>query len=165
MNLQRSFLTLFSIGYTPKYSKEIVIVVATIVGISILYSMGEETLSMLILASSIISIFEIKKYLESTKENNSNSIVIDIVIGIWLVLLSAYATIPILSYPYATEISIGVAMMTFYMIDRWKPSTIGWLYFHVQGGLGIIGSAILSGIASGFMTIAILRLLDTLIKP
>jgi phosphatidylglycerophosphatase A len=164
MNLQRVFLTFFYIGYAPKYTKDIAIVVASIVGMITLYSMGEETLSMLILASSIISIFEIKKYLQSSEDSDLDNIVIDVVIGIWLTLLSAYSTIPMLSYPYATEIAIVVAMVTFYAIDRWKPSTIGWLYYHIQGGLGIIGSAILSGIASGFMTIAILKLIDILIK-
>ncbi len=161
MTMQKLFLTFFGAGTNPKYSEFITLGLALPIGIALLYTMGEETLFMVILVVGIIAIFEINKYenalLAANADSSSiNEIVIDKVVGLWLSLLIPYTTALSLGYPYAQELALFFSFISFYLFDTWKPSTIGWIAKNVKGGLGKVGSAILSGFASGFLTIVIL---------
>lgn len=150
MTIQKLFLTFFGTGLSPKYPEIISIVTALLMGVALLQTMGLETLAMLTLALSIIAIFEINKY------DNSSEIVVDKAVGIWFVLLVAYPTAISLSYPYALELAILFSFGSFWLFDSWKPSTIGWIRNNVKGGLGMIGSSVLAGFAGGFLTITLL---------
>ena len=160
MTLQKLFLTFFGAGLSPKYPMITALAAAFVSGIAILYTMGMETLFMIILAVSIIGIFEINKYLNSTAQDKKggqpNIIVIDKAAGMWLSLLIPYTTALTLSFPYAQEFALLFSFASFCLFDIWKPSTIGWISRNVNGGLGMIGSSLLAGFAGGFLTIVIL---------
>jgi len=161
MSIQKLFLTFFGTGENPKYAEYLTLGLALLIGTILLYAMGPETLSIVILAVGIIAIFEIDKY-ENTllasgqKESQPDMIVIDKVTGLWLSLLIPYTTVFSLSYPYVQELAIFFSLISFYLFDTWKPSTIGWLAKNVTGGLGKVGSSALAGFAAGFLTIIIL---------
>jgi len=154
MNIQKLFLSFLGTGLSPRYPETTAMVSALLLGTVILYTMGPESLFMLIFAVAIIAIFEINKYLKNNEENSG--IVIDKVAGIWLSLLIPYSTAASLSIPYAMELSTLFSFASFMLFDSWKPSTIAWLKNNVEGGLGMIGSSILSGIAGGFLAIVLL---------
>ena len=161
MTMQKLFLTFFGAGTSPKYSEIITLGLALPIGIALLYTMGEETLFMMILIAGVIAIFEINKYenallVDNTDSSSTNEIVIDKVVGLWLSLLIPYTTALSLGFPYVQELALFFSFISFYLFDTWKPSTIGWIVKNVEGGLGKIGSATLSGFAAGFLTIVIL---------
>ena len=158
MTLQKLFITFLGTGLSPKFPEIVATLTALIIGVILLHTMGMETLFMLILAVSIIGIFEINKYDDSL----SSEVVIDDAVGMWLALLIPYTTALSLSYPYVQELGIFFSFASFCLFVTWNPSTIGWIKQNVKGGLGIIGSAALAGFAGGFLTIVILLGIDKL---
>ena len=157
MQLQRLFLTFFGLGNSPKYPKLTTMIIAMISGLVILYYMGLETLSMLTVAGAIIALFEINKYYNNTQKESRYTIVIDRVVGIWLMLLIIQPTLTALNYPFVVAIALFVGLLSYWFFDTKKPSTIGWLYHNLKGGLGIITSMLLTAFAAGFLTIVVLR--------
>lgn len=158
MTLQKLFITFLGTGLSPKYPEIVASLTALIIGVILLHTMGMETLFMLVLAVSVIGVFEINKY----DDPLSSEVVIDDAIGMWLALLVPYTTVLSLSYPYAQELGIFFSFASFLLFMTWKPSTIGWIKQNIKGGLGIIGSAVLAGFAAGFLTVAILLGIDKL---
>ncbi|HHH37693.1 MAG TPA: phosphatidylglycerophosphatase A, partial [Epsilonproteobacteria bacterium] len=163
MSMRKLFLTFFGTGLSPVYPRLIAMLVALVSGVAILYTMGMETLFMLALAVSLIGIFEINQYQRAQNieafndyKDEDGTIVIDKAAGIWFSLLIPYTTALSLSYPYALELSVVFSFASFWFFDHRKPSTIGWIARNVIGGLGVMGSAILSGFAGGFLTIILL---------
>ncbi len=161
MTIQKLFLTFFGTGENPKYAEYLTLGLALPIGAILLYAIGPETLSIIILAIGIVAVFEINKYenalLASDQEKSqADVIVIDKVTGLWLSLLIPYTTVLSLSYPYAQELALFFGLISFYLFDTWKPSTIGWIAKNVTGGLGKVGSSALAGFAAGFLTIVIL---------
>ena len=158
MTLQKLLITFFGTGLSPKSPEIVATLTALILGVIILHTMGIETLFMLVLAVSVIAVFEINKY----DDPLSSEVVIDDATGMWLALLVPYTTALSVSYPYAQELSLFFSFASFLLFMAWKPSTIGWIKQNVKGGLGIIGSAVLAGFAAGFLTIVILLGIDKL---
>ena len=158
MTLQRLFVTFLGTGLSPKSPDIAATLLALIIGVILLHTVGMETLFMLILAVSIIGIFEISKY----DNPHSGEIVIDDAVGMWLALLIPYTTALSVSYPYAQELGIFFSFASFLLFMIWRPSTIGWIEKNVKGGLGVVGSAALAGFAGGFLTVAILLGIDKL---
>ena len=160
MTIQKLFLTFMGTGLSPKYPEIVTTTVALLLGIALLHTVGMETLFMATLAVALISIFEINKYLnaqpEPFEEAEKNGIVIDKAAGVWLTLLISWSTALSLSFPYAQELAAFFSFVSFLLFDSWKPSTIGWISRNVKGGLGVVGSAVLSGFAGGFLTVVIL---------
>jgi len=158
MTLQKLFLTFLGTGLSPKSPDIAATLLALVTGAILLDAVGMETLFMLIIAVSIIGIFEINKY----DDPHSSEIVIDDAAGMWLALLVPYTTALSVSYPYAQELGIFFSFASFCLFMTWKPSTIGWIRQNVKGGLGVMGSAVLAGFAGGFLTVAILLGIDKL---
>lgn len=158
MTLQKLFITFLGTGLSPKSPEIVASLTALIIGVILLHTMGMETLFMLVLAVSVIGVFEINKY----DDPLSSEVVIDDATGMWLALLVPYTTVLSLSYPYAQELGIFFSFTSFLLFMTWKPSTIGWIKQNIKGGLGIIGSAVLAGFAAGFLTVAILLGIDKL---
>jgi len=168
MTIQKLFLTFFGTGLAPKYPESTAAAVALILGLVLLYILGVETLFMITLAVALIGIFEINKYLnaqpEPPKERSLDGVVIDKAAGVWLSLLISWSAAYSYTFLYAQELAIFFSLASFLLFDNWKPSTIGWITRNVKGGLGIIGSAILSGFAGGFLTIVILMGLEKIFQ-
>ena len=148
------FVTLFGIG-KQKNASLIASILALPVAFLILRYLGMETLFMLTLVVSIIGVFESNKYL--AQENSSKEeIVIDDLAGTFMsimIILPTAATLPFAQAPLAGLVLASVAYLLFAL---WKPSTIGWLYRELKGGLGIILSGILAGIAGGLLGVVVL---------
>ncbi|SFV50831.1 Phosphatidylglycerophosphatase A [hydrothermal vent metagenome] len=163
MDMQKLLLTFFNCGEVDSYPRFTTIAVAVAIAFGTIYLMGAETLSMLTLGAIVISIFEINKYQERVEEESRYRITIDTAIGIWIAILVSYNNLEHISYPYALQTYILFIVVSYYLIESWKPSTIGWIYDNFKGGSGIIGSSSLAGFASGFLTIVILYTVNSLI--
>jgi phosphatidylglycerophosphatase A len=159
MTPQKLFVTFLGTGLSPRYPELLSMLTALILGIVVLTTMGPETLFMLTLATAIIGIFEIGKYQEKHPLSDSgqrDAITIDKATGIWLALLVSFTTTLTLNLPYAQILGAVLSLAAFWLFDSWKPSTIGWIHNNVKGGLGRMGSAVLSGFAGGFLAIVVL---------
>lgn len=155
--MQKLLLTFFgSSEMVDGYPRFATMALAVVLALGTIYLMGLETLSMLTLGAIVISIFEINKYQESIEEENRYHITIDTAIGVWIAMLVSYNNLENVSYPYAQETYILFIVVSYYLIESWKPSTIGWIYDNFKGGSGIIGSSSLAGFASGFLTIVLI---------
>ena len=83
MTLQKLFVTFLGTGLSPKSPDITATLLALVTGAILLHVIGMETLFMLIIAVSIIGIFEISKY----DDPHSSEIVINNAAGMWLALL------------------------------------------------------------------------------
>lgn len=160
MDIQKLLLTFFgSSEAVDGYPRFVTIAVAIAIATGIIYLMGLETLSILTLGAIIISIFEINKYQERVEEEKRYHITIDTAVGTWLAILVSYSNLAHIGCSYGLEVYILFIAISYYLIESWKPSTIGWIYENVKGGSGLMGSSALAGFASGFLTIILIYLL------
>jgi len=162
MNMQKLFLTFFGTGLSPKIPAQIASLLAITVGILILRIFGMETLFMLTFVTIIISIFEVNKYVAAYPKNNYEEITIDDASGIWLSMMISLSTATTLHIPYAEWIGTILAFASFTLFQQWKPSTIGWMARKLEGGLGIVLSSVLSGIAGGLLSVIVLMGIERL---
>jgi len=156
MTLQKLFLTFGGAGLSPKAPGTAGTLASLPVGIAVLYYLGMETLFMLTLAITIIGIFEINKYENSTGTHDQQHIVIDEAAGMWLSLMIAHSTALTMTYPYAQLLAIIFSFAAFRLFDIWKPSTIGWIDRELKGGMGVMLDDVLAGIAGGLLSVVIL---------
>jgi len=163
MTLQKLFLTFGGAGLSPKAPGTVGTLASLPVGLAILYTFGMETLFLLTLAITVIGIFEINKYEQSTGLHDQQHIVIDEAAGMWLALMIAISTANTVSYPYAEILAILFSFASFRLFDIWKPSTIGWIDRELKGGLGVMMDDVLAGIAGGFLTVLILMGIEKLL--
>jgi len=156
MTLQKLFLTFFGSGLVPRQPETAASATAILVGVATIYYLGTETLFMLTLGVALIGIFEINKVMNRSGEEERGGIVIDKAAGVWLSLMIASSTAVTLTSAYLNLLAIVLSLSAFLLFDRWKPSTIGWIDREIKGGLGIMLSSILSGIAGGLLSTVIL---------
>ena len=152
MTLQKLFLTFGGAGLSPKAPGTVGTLAALPVGIAILYYLGMETLFMLAIAITVIGIFEINKYEQTTGTHDQQHIVIDEAVGMWLALMIAISTAVTMTYPYAEVLAVIFSFAAFRLFDIWKPSTIGWIDREVKGGMGVMMDDVLAGIAGGLLS-------------
>ena len=156
MTLQKLFLTFFGTGLSPQAPKTVATLVALVLGVIILRTLGMETLFMLALAVAVIGIFEINKYENSGGEHHAKEVVIDAAAGMWLSLMIAASTAATLDYPYVNILAIVSSFAAYRLFDIWKPSTIGWINREIKGGLGVMMDDVLSGLAGGLLSVVVL---------
>ena len=156
MTLQKLFLTFGGAGLSPKAPGTVGTLASLPVGVAILYYLGMETLFMVTLAITVIGIFEINKYENTTGIHDHQQIVIDEAAGMWLSLMIAYSTAITMPYPYAEILAIIFSFAAFRLFDIWKPSTIGWIDRELKGGMGVMLDDILAGIAGGLLSVVLL---------
>ena len=150
MNAQKLFLTFLGTGLLPKPAL-VASLLAAGIGIVILHTLGMETLFMLAFVITVISIFEVNKYVAAYPESSYTEITIDDASGMWLSLMISLSTAVTLDIPYAEPTGIALSFAAFMLFQQWKPSTIGWMARELKGGLGIVLSSVLSGIAGGLL--------------
>ncbi|SFV62865.1 Phosphatidylglycerophosphatase A [hydrothermal vent metagenome] len=156
MTLQKLFLTFGGAGLSPKAPGTVGTLAALPVGLAILYYLGMQTLFMVTLAITIIGIFEINKYENTTGTHDQQHIVIDEAAGMWLSLMIAYSTAITMHYPYAEPLAVILSFTAFRLFDIWKPSTIGWIDRELKGGMGVMLDDVLAGIAGGLLSVVVL---------
>jgi phosphatidylglycerophosphatase A len=122
-----------------------------------------ETLFMLTFVITIISVFEVNKYVARYPESDGEEITIDDAVGMWLSLMVSLSTALTMNIPYALAIGTILAFASFILFQTWKPSTIGWMHRTLKGGLGIVLSSVLSGIAGGLLSVVVLMGLEKLL--
>ena len=163
MTLQKLFLTFGGAGLSPKAPGTVGTLASLPVGMAVLYYLGTETLFMLTLAITVIGIFEINKYENTTGTHDHQQIVIDEAAGMWLSLMIAHSTAITMTYPYAEILAIIFSFATFRLFDIWKPSTIGWIDRELKGGMGVMLDDVLAGIAGGLLSVVILMSIEKLV--
>ena len=163
MHLQKLFLTFGGAGLSPKAPGTVGTLASLPVGLIILYTLGMQTLFLLTLSITVIGIFEINKYEQSTGLHDQQHIVIDEAVGMWLALMIAISTANTMPYPYAEILAILFSFASFRLFDIWKPSTIGWIDRELKGGLGVMMDDVLAGIAGGLLTGLILMGIEKLL--
>jgi len=163
MNIQKTFLTFFGSGLSPKAPGTVGTLAAMPFGLAILYYLGMETLFTITIVTTIIAIFEINRYEKSTGIHDHQQIVIDEAVGVWITLMITISTASHISFPYIEPVAITLSFLTFRLFDIWKPSTIGKIDREFDGGLGVMGDDILAGIAGGLLSALLLMAVDRLV--
>ena len=143
--------TWFGAGYLPKAPGTWGSVGAlpfawVLVEIGGLYALGAATLVVF-----VIGLWSSKVYMDKTGAHDPGAIVIDEVVGQWIVLLAA----PLDVLPYA------VAFVLFRFFDVLKPWPISWADRHIGGAMGVMVDDVLAGIAG----LAVLYVLILYAKP
>jgi len=111
-----------------------------------LYALGAATLVVF-----VVGLWASKVYMDKTGAHDPGAIVIDEVVGQWIVLLAA----PLEVLPYA------VAFVLFRVFDVLKPWPISWADRHIGGAMGVMVDDVLAGIAG----LAVLYVLILYAKP
>jgi len=143
--------TWFGAGYLPKAPGTWGSVGAlpfawVLVEIGGLYALGAATLVVF-----VIGLWSSKVYMDKTGAHDPGAIVIDEVVGQWIVLLAA----PLDVLPYA------VAFVLFRFFDVLKPWPISWADRHIGGAMGVMVDDVLAGLAG----LAVLYVLILYAKP
>jgi phosphatidylglycerophosphatase A len=155
MNMQKLFLGFLGTGQMPRPGI-MASLLALIIALPLLQLLGMETLFMLTFVITIISVFEVNKYVAKYPESDGEEITIDDAAGMWLSLMVTLPTALTLNTPYGLWVGVVAAFISFTLFQTWKPSTIGWMHRTLKGGLGIILSSVLSGLAGGLLSVVIL---------
>jgi len=168
MTTQKLFLTFLGTGLNPRYAQLSTAALALLLGLGILLALGAETLFMTTLAVSLIAIFEINKHLnahlELSREEAIRNVTIDKAAGLWLSMLIAWSAAGSYTFSYAQELALLFSFASFLLFESWQPSTIGWIRRNVKGGLGVVGSTLLSGFAGGFLAIVVMMGVDRIFR-
>ena len=155
MQLSSLFIGFLGTGKLP-YPTLGASALATVMGLLILRFLGMETLFMLTFVLTVIALFEVNKYIAAHPDSDKEEITIDDASGMWLSLMVSLSTAATLTLPYAIYVGTILAFAFFLLFQNWKPSTIGWMHRTLKGGLGIILSSVLSGLAGGLLSVVVL---------
>jgi len=120
--------TLFGAGKLPAAPGTWASAIALPLGWAINYYFGVYGLPIAIVAVFFVGWWASYAYVKVTGEQDPGAIVIDEVVGQWIVMISAPPTI----------IGYGVCFLLFRLFDVLKPFPINWLDRHVKGGFGVM---------------------------
>ncbi len=160
MNFRKLFLTFFGSGLSPVAPGTAGTLAAMPFGLAVIYYLGVEALTNLLIVFSVIAVFEINRYEKETGTHDDKSIVIDEAVGVWLTLAITYGGIAIWKNPYSLYAAALLSFINFRLFDIWKPSTIGYIDKKVPAGMGVVGDDLLSGLAAGILNLLIFQILN-----
>lgn len=143
--MQKLFLTFFYTGLMPKAPGTAGTIAGAVVAYIILQFFSIETLMLLTIFISIISIDVINKYEKKSGIHDNQIIVIDEVAGVWLAICLSLSV---------GIVQILLCVIFFRIFDITKPSIIGKIDKHVKGGLGVMGDDLVAGIVAGILASA-----------
>ncbi|SFV52384.1 Phosphatidylglycerophosphatase A [hydrothermal vent metagenome] len=153
------FLTLGYSGLAPKAPGTVGTLVSLPLGMLILIYFDTNTLFLATILITLIAIKAINKYEEKSKTHDSQNIVIDELVGMWLALSIAPAFGVALNDVTNLEngflIQSLLAFVFFRYFDITKPSIIGRIDREAKGGVGVMGDDIIAGVAAGISTAAL----------
>ncbi len=147
MDFQRLFLTFFYTGLSPKAPGTVGTIAGLIVGVGLLLLLPKSTLFTATLALFVIAVMEANKYEKKHEVHDPGEIVIDEVIGIWLVLVMV---------PF-DWVSILLGFLFFRLYDIYKPSVIGRVDRKVKGGMGVMLDDVLAGFFAGITVLVVIN--------
>ncbi|CAI6166985.1 MAG: Phosphatidylglycerophosphatase A [uncultured Sulfurimonas sp.] len=153
------FLTLGYSGLTPKAPGTVGTLVSLPLGMLILIYFDTNTLFLATILITLIAIKAINKYEEKSKTHDSQNIVIDELVGMWLALSIAPAVgvtmSEVMNFENGFLIQSLLAFVLFRYFDITKPSIIGRIDREAKGGVGVMGDDIIAGVAAGISTAAL----------
>ena len=158
------FLTVAYSGLMPKAPGTWGSLLSLILGVILLFFLPPQTLFLAALLITLIAIKAIDAY-EVNNEHDDKRIVIDELVGMWIALSIAPATM--LSMDTLSDLHSGIALQIvlsftlFRFFDIKKPSIIGRIDKETKGGLGVMGDDVIAGFAAGISSAIIFEL----IKP
>jgi len=147
MDFQKLFLTFFYSGLSPKAPGTVGTVAGLVVGVLLLFVLPKGTLFTAALALFIVGVMETNKYEAKYETHDPKEIVIDEVVGIWIVL----AMVPF------DWISILLGFLFFRLYDIFKPSVIGRVDRKVKGGMGVMLDDVLAGFFAGITVLVVIN--------
>ena len=147
MDFQRLFLTFFYSGLSPKAPGTAGTVAGLIVGVLLLLVLPKSTLFTATLALFVVAVIETNKYEKKHDLHDPKEIVIDEVVGIWLVLVMV---------PF-DWISIALGFVFFRLYDILKPSVIGRVDRKLKGGMGVMLDDVLAGFFAGISVLVVIN--------
>ncbi|RUM62858.1 MAG: phosphatidylglycerophosphatase A [Sulfurimonas sp.] len=153
------FLTLGYSGLAPKAPGTVGTLISLPIGMLILIYFDTNTLFLATILITLIAIKAINKYEEASKTHDSQNIVIDELVGMWLALSIAPAfgvtMNEVMNFENGFLIQSILAFILFRYFDITKPSIIGRIDREAKGGVGVMGDDIIAGVAAGISTSAI----------
>lgn len=152
--MQKLFLTFFYSGLSPKAPGTAGSIVATLLGVLIIWYISMETLVLLTILLTILGVKAIDNYEKTSGTHDDKSIVIDEVVGVWIALILSSGSI--------TQIIASFAF--FRLFDIWKPSLIGRIDRNIDGGWGVMGDDILAGVCAGICSAASFQFLSNILN-
>lgn len=156
------FLTVGYSGLLPKAPGTWGSLVSLIMGIVLLFVLPPQTLFLSALLITLFAIKVIDKH-EIDKEHDDKRIVIDELVGMWIALSIAPATMismdTLLDYKSGIAIQLLLSFALFRYFDIKKPSIIGRIDRETKGGLGVMGDDVIAGLAAGITTAIIFQAL------
>ena len=160
MNFNRLLLTFFGSGLAPIAPGTVGTLAAMPLGFLIIFTLGANSLTTVVIVFSIIAIIEINKYEKNGGPHDDKSIVIDEAVGVWLTMAITYSAMAqIWQSQYAIYVAGILSFASFRLFDIWKPSTIGYIDKKVKGGTGVVGDDLLAGFAAGLLNLVIFKIL------
>ena len=128
--------TLFGVGHLPTAPGTWASAFALPMGWAINYYFGTFGIPIAIVAVFVIGCVVSSIYVKKAGVNDPGAIVIDEVVGQWIVMISAPPTI----------IGYGACFLLFRLFDVLKPFPIFLLDRHVKGGFGVMLDDVMAGI-------------------
>lgn len=150
--MNRFFVTLFFSGLSPKAPGTVGTIVSLPLGLIALHFLGVQTFALLCLALFLAGMREIDRYQAATGREDPKEVVIDELVGMWVVL----AMLPDPFSWYQVLLGFGL----FRLFDIWKPSVIGRLDARYKNGFGVMLDDLLAGFFAGIAALAILWLMS-----
>lgn len=142
------FLTFLYSGLSPKAPGTAGTLLATVFGVVIIRYISMETLVLLTILFTLISLKQINQYEATSGIHDDNRIVIDEVVGVWIALILSSGT----------WLQIVLSFAFFRLYDIWKPSLIGKIDRDVKGAWGVMGDDMLAGVLAGISSAACFQL-------
>jgi len=160
MNFNKLLLTFLGSGLAPFAPGTVGTLAAMPFGFLVIYYLGANSLTTVVIVLSIIGVLEINRYEKAGGPHDDKSIVIDEAVGVWLTMAISYSALAqIWQSPYNIYAAGVLSFINFRLFDIWKPSTIGYIDRKVKGGLGVIGDDLLAGFAAGILNLVIFKIL------
>jgi phosphatidylglycerophosphatase A len=157
--LLSAIATLGPIGYLPAPGTAGSLV-AAILGVFITIYFGIMTLVVMILIAALVSFPAIDAHHALTGKHDNKEIIIDEVVGQWLVFLAIPLT-PLWGWNYL--LLVGLAFILFRVFDILKPPPVSTAE-ELPGAAGVIADDVMAGVLAGVLIMGGMQLMNAYIS-
>jgi len=157
--LLSAIATLGPIGYLPAPGTAGSLV-AAILGVFITIYFGIMTLVVMIVIAALVSFPAIDAHHALTGKHDNKEIIIDEVVGQWLVFLAIPLT-PLWGWNYL--LLVGLAFILFRVFDILKPPPVSTAE-ELPGAAGVIADDVMAGVLAGVLIMGVMQLMNAYIS-
>ena len=157
--LLSAIATLGPIGYLPAPGTAGSLV-AAILGVFITIYFGIMTLVVMIVIAALVSLPAIDAHHALTGKHDNKEIIIDEVVGQWLVFLAIPLT-PLWGWNYL--LLVGLAFILFRVFDILKPPPVSTAE-ELPGAAGVIADDVMAGVLAGVLIMGGMQLMNAYIS-